>query len=205
MTRATVIPVVLVLAWAVLYYGHWVLIRRRFVAVAPGRVYQSGAMWPWVLLNCARRYSIATIIDFRGAHEEPVRRQARALAGTEIRHVNIPVGVLPTQNELRRFLDVMAEELTAGRRVLMHCKDGQGRAVALAAIYRIEFEGWVPVQAYRAGTRLPPGFKFVSLLFPAAGLLSPRNCKTQFILDYQPTRRPTLDARPGQYVSETGV
>jgi hypothetical protein len=86
----------------------------------------------------------------------------------------------------------------------MHCKDGQGRAIAMAAIYRIEFEGWTPRQAYMATTRLPPGFKFVSLLYPSAGLLSVRNCKTQFILEYQRTR-PVLQTRTQQCPSPAGI
>lgn len=182
------------LVWSVVYYAHWVVLRRRFVAITPRRVYQSGAMRPDRLLRYARRHGIATVLDFRGAHEEPVRVEAQALAGTGIRHINIPVGLLPARDELRRFIEVMTEELAAGRRVLMHCKDGQGRAIALAAIYRIEFEGWNPERAYRGTTRLPPGFKPMSILFPGAGLLSPRNCKTQFILNYQPSR-PAFDAR----------
>jgi hypothetical protein len=193
--QIVLILVAAVVVWAVLYYGHWVLVRRRFVAISPGRVYQSGAMRPRRLLDYARRYQVATVIDFRGAHEEPVRLEALALAGTEVRHVNIPVGILPEPEQMQRFIAVMTEELLAGRRVLMHCKDGQGRAVALAAIYRIEFEGWDATQAYRAATRLPPGFKFVSLLFPKAGLLSPRNCKTQFILDYRASHPALLEPR----------
>lgn len=185
MLRTTAFLLAVLIIWAVVYYGHWVLVRRRFVTVSRGRVYQSGAMWPRWLLACARRYRIATVIDFRGAHEETVRAQARALAGTEVRHVNIPIGILPDREDLQRFFQVMTDELAAGRRVLLHCKDGQGRAVALAAIYRIEFEGWDAAEAYRAATRLPPGFKVISMLFPQAGLLSPRNCKTQFILNYR--------------------
>jgi protein tyrosine phosphatase (PTP) superfamily phosphohydrolase (DUF442 family) len=177
----------LVLAWIVAYYVHWVLVRRRFVEISPGRVYQSGAMAPRRLIRCARRYSIRTIIDFRGAHEEAVDREARALIATGIRHINIPVGNLPTQQDLQRFTDVMAQELAANRSVLLHCKDGEGRAVAFAAIYRIQFERWSPLKAYRAATRLPPGFRFITRLFPSAGLISRRNGKSQLILDYQPT------------------
>jgi protein tyrosine phosphatase (PTP) superfamily phosphohydrolase (DUF442 family) len=194
MQTALILIAILVVS-AVLYYGHWVLVRRRFVMISRDRVYQSGAMRPRRLLVYARRYQIATVIDFRGAHEEPVQAEARALAGTEVRHVNIPIGILPEQQQLQRFNAVMTEELIAGRRVLMHCKDGQGRAIALAAIYRIEFEGWSAAEAYRAATRLPPGFKPISLLFPKAGLLSPHNCKTQFILSYQASQPALLESR----------
>ena len=183
--QITLILVGALVVWAVLYYGHWVLVRRRFVTISPGRVYQSGAMRPRRLLEYARRYRIATVLDFRGAHEEPLQAEARALAGTPVRHVNIPIGILPEQEALQRFITVMTEEILAGRRVLMHCKDGQGRAIALAAIYRIEFEGWDALEAYRTATRLPPAFRPISLVFPKAGLLSPRNCKTQFILNYR--------------------
>lgn len=187
MTTTTLLVLPLVLAWAVVYYVHWVHVRRRFVAISPGRVYQSGAMAPHRLIRCARRHSIETIIDFRGAHEQLVQQEARALGGTGIKHINIPIGRLPTQKDLQRFTDVMSEELRAGRAVLLHCKDGEGRAVAFAAIYRIQFEGWSPQKAYRGATRLPPGFRIISLLCPPAGLLSKRNCKTRLILDYRPT------------------
>jgi protein tyrosine phosphatase (PTP) superfamily phosphohydrolase (DUF442 family) len=187
MTSTTMLVFSLVLGWAVAYYVHWVHVRRRFVAISPGRVYQSGAMAPQKLIRCARRHSIDTIIDFRGAHEDVVQREALALSASGIRHINIPVGSLPTPKDVQRFNDVMREELRARRAVLLHCKDGEGRAVAFAAIYRIQFEGWSALKAYRRATRLPPAFRIISLLFPPAGLLSPRNSKTRLILDYRPT------------------
>jgi protein tyrosine phosphatase (PTP) superfamily phosphohydrolase (DUF442 family) len=187
MTTLALILFMAFLLWAVVYYLHWVLVLRRFVVISPGRMYQSGAMNAGRLIRCARRHGIRTIIDFRGGFENPlVEREARALMGTGIRHINIPVGTLPQDKDLRRFHAVMSEELAAGRSVLLHCKDGEGRAVAFAAIYRIQFEGWTQEAAYRAATRLPPRFKFANLLYPPAGLLSPRNLKTQMILGYQP-------------------
>jgi protein-tyrosine phosphatase len=195
MVRAAVFTFAALLIWAVLYYAHWVIVRRRLVAIAPGRVYQSGAMSARKLVRYARRYAIATVIDFRGAHEEIVHIEARALAAVGIRHINIPIGTLPADEDIRRFVDVMTDELQHRRRVLMHCKDGQGRAVAFAAIYRIEFEHWTPRSAYQAATRLPPGFKPISIFFPRAGLLSTRNQKTRLILNYQ-SARPALAAGP---------
>lgn len=179
------------LGWAVIYYLHWVVLQRRLVMISRGRVFQSGAMRAAPLIRCAQRHGIQTVIDFRGGLEHPlVEQEARALAGTGIRHINIPVGTLPQEKDLHRFHQVMSEELAAGRPVLLHCKDGQGRAVAFAALYRIQFEGWTPLAAYRGATRLPPGFWFANVLFPSAGLLSPRNRKTQLILGYRPIAAP---------------
>jgi protein tyrosine phosphatase (PTP) superfamily phosphohydrolase (DUF442 family) len=204
MTMLALILFIAFLVWAVVYYLHWVLVLRRFVAISPGRVYQSGAMKPNKLIRCARRNGIRTIIDFRGGLENPlVERERRALVATGIRHINIPVGSLPADKDLRRFHEVMSEELAAGRAVLLHCKDGEGRAVAFAAIYRIQFEGWTPQAAYRGATRLPPGFKFANLLYPPAGLLSARNQKTQLILGYQPIRPRGAAAFPRDALAAT--
>jgi len=193
MIRVVTICLAAGLLWAAVYYVHWVCVRRRFVVVTPGRVYQSAAMSPGRLIRCLRRHGIDTVVDFRGAHEKPVQVEARALAEAGMKHINIPSGLLPTPEAIRRFTEVMAEERTAGRRALLHCKDGEGRAIAFAAIYRMEFEGSSPWDAYRGASRLPPLFRFVSILFPRQlhlGLLSPRNCKTRLILDYRPTAAP---------------
>ena len=187
MTKLALIPFIALIVWAVVYYLHWVLVLRRFVTISAGRVYQSGAMPAGQLIRLARRHGIKTVIDFRGGGENPlVEREARALAGTGIRHINIPVGRLPQDKDLGRFHEVMVQELAQRRPVLLHCKDGEGRAVAFAAIYRMQFEGWTPMAAYRGATRLPPGFRFANLVYPSAGLLSPRNLKTQLILGYRP-------------------
>ena len=171
--------------WAGIYYAHWVCVRRRFVTITPGQLYQSAGMEPKRLIRCARSHEISAVIDFRGPSE--VDAEARALAAAGIRHINIPVCTNPSAEAIRHFVEVMLHELKAGRRVLLHCKDGEGRAIAFAAIYRIEFEGWSAERAYRAATRLPPGLRFVSILFPGAGLLSPRNLKTPLILNYRAT------------------
>jgi hypothetical protein len=169
------------------YYAHWVCVRRRFVTVTPARLYQSAAMRPERLIRSARRHGIAAVIDFREPSSE-VHREARALAAAGIQHINIPASTNPSAETISRFIEVMRRERSTGRSVLLHCKDGEGRAIAFAAIYRIEFEGWSGLQAYQAASRLPPGLRFVSKLFPGAGLLSPRNGKTPMILNHRPTR-----------------
>ena len=122
---------------------------------------------------------------FRAAHEPEVLAEARELARANIRHINVPMGCHPSLDDIRRFVEAIAEERAAGRRVLLHCKDGEGRAVCCAAIYRIEFEGWTPQAAFQAASRLPPGLRFVTLLFPSAGLMSRRNLKRPLILGYR--------------------
>lgn len=142
-------------------------------------------MRPTQLLRVARRHGIDTVIDFRGGAEMPlVNREREALAAVGLRHAHVPCGAVPCDLTVRRFLDVMNEEIVANRRVLIHCKDGEGRAVAFAALYRIEFEGWSPIQAYRGTTRLPSAMRFITWVLPFAGRLSPGNSKSRLILAY---------------------
>ena len=98
------------------------------------------------------------------------------------------MGCHPTAEDIHRFVEAIAEERAAGRRVLLHCKDGEGRAVCCAAIYRIEFEGWTAQAAFQGASRLPPGLRFVTWVYPSAGLMSRRNLKRPLILGYRPVR-----------------
>src|SRR5215472_4508497 len=185
MTRLLLLILGVFLGCCGLYYAHWVLVRRRLVTIVRDRVYQSGAMSPPRLIRCARRLGIATVVDFRGVTEPNFAAEARALAQTDIRYIHLPVGRDPQSEDVRRFVTLMAEERSAGRRVLLHCKDGEGRSIYFAAVYRIEFEGWTPRQAWQGASRLPPLFRFVSWLCPPAGRFSPRNPKTPLILGYR--------------------
>lgn len=189
MSRMLLVVLGVFLALCAGYYAHWVLIRRRLVAITRDRVYQSGAMSGAQLLRRARRLGIASVVDFRGPDEPRFCDEARALAPTNIRYIHLPVGRDPQPEDVRRFVTLMAEERTAGRRVLLHCKDGEGRSLYFSAVYRMEFEGWTPRQALQGASRLPPLFRFVSWLCPPAGRLSPRNPKTPLILGYQRLRR----------------
>ena len=172
--------------WCAFVYGYWVLVDRRLTVVSRNTVFQAGAMRASVLRACIARLRIDTVIDFRGSHEPCVSLERATLDALGVRHVNIPTGREPTPADIARFVDVIAAEQRAGRRVLMHCKDGQGRAVAFAAIYRIEFDGWSPRAAYRASVRLPPSLRFLRFPFPFLGRLSPHNPKTRMILRYVP-------------------
>jgi hypothetical protein len=183
---STSVAAAVLLVWCAFVYGYWVLVDRRLTVVSRNTVFQAGAMRAQVLRNCVARLRIDTVIDFRGSHKSCVTLERATLDALGVRHVNIPTGREPTPADVARFVDVMQAERRAGRRVLMHCKDGQGRAVAFAAIYRIEFDGWSPRAAYRASVRLPPSLRFLRFPFPFLGRLSPHNPKTRMILDYVP-------------------
>jgi protein-tyrosine phosphatase len=62
--------------------------------------------------------------------------------------------------------------------VLIHCKAGLHRTGILVAVYRMEYEGWSPADAFREARE--HGF---------GNWTSANEYVTQYILDYRPRRQ----------------
>ena len=175
-------------------YGYWVWVDHRLTIVTPGRIFQSAAMPPADLVRVSQRFGVQTVFDFRDDADQDSRIAAEraALERNGIRYIHLPSSRTPRPETVGAFVRAMQAELAAHRRVLLHCRDGEGRAVFYSAIYRIQFEGWDNQRAYQATTRLPPSLMFLGKAFPAIGRLSPTNPKTPLILSYRPQTRPEL-------------
>jgi uncharacterized protein (TIGR01244 family) len=183
------VTLLVALTSAGLIYGYWVLAEHRLTVITPGHVYQSAAMPPQDLIRVAHRLGIQTVFDFRGDDASEQRRTAaeqQALEQAGIRYVHIPSSIRPAPETVATFVRTMGPEVAAHRTVLLHCHDGQGRAVFYSAVYRMQFEGWSNEQAYLATTRLPPALMFLGRVFPSLARLSPQNAKTPLILAYRP-------------------
>lgn len=174
-----------------LVYAWWVHLHSRFTTIARGVLYQSAAMPPAKLMRVTRRRGIDTVIDFRKGQDREVEAERYALQQIGVHHRHLPTSIHPSPTEINAFIVTIREELSKSNRILMHCKDGEGRAVMFAAIYRIEFEGWDNERAYHATARLPDGLRFLKVLIPNIGCLSPRNVKTGLILNHQRTPLPS--------------
>jgi protein tyrosine phosphatase (PTP) superfamily phosphohydrolase (DUF442 family) len=176
-------------------YGNWVLREHRLTVITPGRVYQSAAMPPDALVRVARRLGIQTVVDFRAYSEVPaINDEQAALQHAGIAYLRLPSSTKPPPETVDAFVRALQPEVSAGHRLLMHCLDGEGRAVFYSAIYRIEFEGWDNERAWLATTRLPPSLMFLRRAFPGIARLSESNYKTPLILAHR--RQPALEADP---------
>lgn len=175
-------------------YEYWVCVDHRLTIVTPARIFQSAEMPPQDLVRVSQRLGVQTVFDFRADAEQDRRiaTERAALERNGIRYIHLPSSRTPDPATVAAFVRAMQAEVAANRRVLLHCHDGEGRAVFYSAIYRIEFEGWDNQRAYQATTRLPPSLMFLSRVFPAIGRLSPTNPKTPLILSYRPQTRPEL-------------
>jgi protein-tyrosine phosphatase len=182
------VAVVVIAALAIMggIYAQWVLGAHRLTVITPGRAYQSAAMAPEEMARVASRLKVQTVFDFRDDRDPGVfEAENAALKRDGIRYVHIPSSTSPAPETVDAFVSAMRSEVAAHRTVLLHCHDGEGRAVFYSAVYRMEFEGWDNERALRATTRLPPALMFLRDLYPGIARLSPKNPKTPLILSFR--------------------
>jgi len=129
----------------------------RFARIAEG-LYRS-AQPNSASLRALKEADFRTIINFRSQHSE--RAEAEALG---LRVVEIPMTAdkPPTDDEVRRYFEVVLDR--AARPVLIHCAVGRDRTGAMAALYRIEVEGWTNNDAVAEMLALGFNKKYVDLM-----------------------------------------
>ncbi len=97
-------------------------------------------------LDYLKDHRFRTIINLRQHHSE--RKQAEALGMTV---VELPVRAdavdsePPTDEQVRKFFEVINDP--ARRPVFFHCAHGKDRTGTMAALYRIEVDGWTNDEA----------------------------------------------------------
>lgn len=179
------------------WYAWYVHYHYRFETIDPGRVYKSALIAPDRLEEFLIPNHIKTVVDLldpgvqdalNPARQRDIDREAEAIGrinsiyGTAIRHINIPSRQVPTEQTLRRFFEVMDENVSYP--VLIHCYHGMGRAVIYSALYRIEYEQWEN-EAARMKTRLLP-IMVESPLYHSS--FSEGREKGDFLMHYRPRR-----------------
>lgn len=93
-------------------------------------------------IKALRERGFRTVVDFSGTDGEQALAEAEGLE-----YVSIPLTAHlwsspPTDEQVRRFFEVVLDP--ARRPVFIHCKLGEDRTGTMAAIYRIETQGWQP-------------------------------------------------------------
>lgn len=147
-----------------LYYRYSLEHTKRFRPITEGRVYRSGCLTADGFRDAIKKHGIKTVISFWDEDPNPSLRANRFSLNTikesdlcESMGVNykfIYVELLPEcragKERLKavdEFLEVMDDE--ASYPVLIHCKAGLHRTGVMAAIYRMEYDGWSRSDAIR--------------------------------------------------------
>ena len=112
--------------------------------IVPGQVAR-GAQPDAAALRRLRDRGFRTVVNFRFLHSEREEAEALGLKVVEIPMVASLECDPPTDAQIRRFLDAVGDP--ANRPVFFHCAQGKDRTGVMAAVYRMEVEGWTPEEA----------------------------------------------------------
>jgi protein tyrosine phosphatase (PTP) superfamily phosphohydrolase (DUF442 family) len=91
-------------------------------------------------LKALKELGVRTVVSFRSHHSE--RKEAEAL-GLEVVEIPMQADIEsepPTDADVRRFFEVVLDP--AKRPVYFHCAKGKDRTGTMAALYRMEVDGW---------------------------------------------------------------
>jgi tyrosine-protein phosphatase SIW14 len=92
-----------------------------------------------------RSMGVKTVIDFRSFHSTKKQVEAAGMTALELPLKADLGSVPPTEEELKEFFKVVLDP--ARQPVYIHCAFGKDRTGTMAAVYRLEVDGWTPEEA----------------------------------------------------------
>lgn len=137
---------------------------RNFLTVKAGILYRSGQLSHKGLERVIYEYNIGTVVSLRGntqgKQNSSVEWEEKLCFKNFVHHVALPLGSTEqraqnspgesyklVESAAQQFLDIMSDPVTYPRPILVHCLAGKHRTGAMAALFRIEKQGWSKEQA----------------------------------------------------------
>jgi tyrosine-protein phosphatase SIW14 len=181
-----IVGVVPVVAFRSVYDTH-----KRLRVVRPGRFYRSGQMTADGFADAVERYHIRTIINVQDEYPDPdigwnfwsrqSIKESELCRDLGVRYVHVAPTLIsrrlvPEQRPpaIDQLLALLDDE--SNYPVLLHCHAGLHRTGVLTAVYRMEYEGWTPEEAYR---------EMKAQGFGAWVCTSANDYVTQYVLSYR--------------------
>lgn len=179
----------LVLAPALIHYRQRYDYAKRLRVVTPGKVYRSGQLSEAGFREAVAQLGLRTVVNLQDEAPEPVfntgRRESDVCRELGIRYVFIKPDLIPRSRLAKErpaavdeFLHLMDQPETYP--VLLHCRAGLHRTGTLAALYRIEYEGWSVLAAIK---------EMQAHGFGLTASTARNDYLKQYLLEYTPRRR----------------
>jgi protein-tyrosine phosphatase len=154
----------IVVVMPIVYYRSVYTYGKRLREVVPGRLYRSGQMTADGFIDTLQRLKIRTVINVQDDFPDPDLDESfwssRTIKESELCqqlgvHYEfiapdlVPLSQFPAKHPqaIDRFLDLLDDE--SNYPILLHCKAGLHRTGVLTAVYRMEYQGWTPAEAFR--------------------------------------------------------
>jgi tyrosine-protein phosphatase SIW14 len=168
---------------------------KRLRVVDPGRVYRSGQLTEEGFADVVHRLGIRTILNLQDDYPDPDVRLGYWKRGSikesamceklHVRYLLIEPDLIsrtrvPAERPaaIEQFLHLM--DNPDNYPVLIHCKAGLHRTGVLSAVYRMEYQGWTPAQAYAELKAHGFGDMYCTIA---------NDYVKQYVLTYQPGQR----------------
>lgn len=185
-------------------YAH----RKRFRVVTPGKVYRSGQLTQDGFRDMIRKHGIKTIINLQEDVPDPLLPQNMVERSTRlesdlcqelgVRYVQISPDLVPIRqfperrpdavDQFLSIMDEMHERPDEYFPVLIHCRAGLHRTGCMVSIYRMEYENWSPLEAYR---------ELKAQGFGNSACTSANQYVRQYVLGYKAGWRKVVEAPSG--------
>jgi tyrosine-protein phosphatase SIW14 len=138
-------------------YRYQYTFAKRLREIVPDRVYRSGQLTAPGFANAVRRFGFRTIVNLQDDYPDPdiargyftgdTVKESELCRQLGVRYLFIAPDVIPRREighvrptAIDQFLAVMDDP--SNYPVLFHCKAGLHRTGIMAAIYRMEYQGW---------------------------------------------------------------
>ncbi len=148
----------------IVYYRNVYTYAKRLREVDPGRLYRSGQMTAEGFIDAVHRYGIRTIVNVQDEFPDPdldwnfwggeTIKEHALCESLGLRYVFIAPDLTLRRQvgtcrpaAIEEFLAVMDDPNNYP--VLLHCHAGLHRTGVLAAIYRMEYQGWTAERAWQ--------------------------------------------------------
>lgn len=173
------------------YRSVWEKGKRLRVAV-PGKLYRSGQMTEEGFADAVQRYGIKSIVNVQQEFPDPVIRKdylTRATISEQemckklgVKYIHVKPDLIHMSEYPQKKPAVLEEMLAVyddpdNYPILIHCKAGLHRTGLLAALHRVEFQGWTVEEAYR---------EMKAQGFGDKACTEANMYVKQYLLDYQP-------------------
>jgi hypothetical protein len=200
----TAVIAVLVTVVPVVYYRAVYTHAKRLRIVTPGILIRCGCLTQRGFIDVFERFGIRYVINLQDEFPDPELSEHYFGGSTcsesalcqrfGVRYLWLPPDIISRKKipaerpqAIERFLAIMDDP--ANYPVLIHCKAGLHRTGVMAAVYRMEYEGWSPAEALR---------EMKEHGFGEFACTSANDYIMQYILTYQPGLR-----RAGTQAAET--
>jgi protein tyrosine/serine phosphatase len=156
--------VALIVGVPAVYFRSLYAYAKRLRVVEPGRYYRSGQMTAEGFTDAIRRYGIRTVVNVQDEFPDPdldasywdthTVKEKALCESLGVRYVHLMpdlvarYAVPPLRPRvIEPFLALLDDP--ASYPVLVHCHAGLHRTGVLTAVYRMEYQGWTPLEAWQ--------------------------------------------------------